>query len=350
MEVSVSGLGEFELIDRLAALVANSASPRLEIGIGDDAAAWSPMPNAMAVATTDALIEGVHFDLATTDWRDLGWKALAENVSDVAAMGCAPRYALVALGLPPSTRVADVEALYHGMRECARTFGCSVVGGDVVRAPCVVLGVTVIGESLPISTCEHGDVLLRRSRARPSDVIAVTGPLGGSAAGLRLLQSQGARAEAALSRECAEVMHELLALHRRPVPRVVAGHVLVEAGVQCAIDVSDGLVADVGHVCKQSGVDAELDATRVPVHPAVVACFGAEALELALTGGEDYELVCAGPAERIALASERLRERGEPPLIVIGTILPMRGATPEVRVIGAAGEALPLGRGGYRHF
>jgi thiamine-monophosphate kinase len=348
--LAVSGLGEFDLIDHLAALVAAPSPPRLAVGIGDDAAAWASEPNTMTVATTDALVEGVHFDLATTSWVDLGWKALAENVSDVAAMGCQPRYAFVALGLPASTPLAGLEELYRGMGECARAYGCRVAGGDVVRAPCLVLSVTLIGESLAGTGGKPEDALLRRSQARAGDVIAVTGPLGGSAAGLRLLQAgwrDGAESEAG-ARATSE--RELVRVHRRPAPRVAEGRDLVEAGVRCAIDVSDGLVADVGHICEQSHVDAELDADRVPIHPEVVSRFGPEALELALSGGEDYELVGVGPAAAIRAASERLVQRGEAPLIVIGEILPQAGPSPRVKVRTAEGETVPVARGGYRHF
>src|SRR5438309_1643085 len=140
--MAISHLGEFELIARVTALLDQNGGPSLLVGVGDDAAAWVPTPDTITVATTDALVEGVHFDLATTGWVDLGWKAMAENVSDVAAMGCQPRYALIALGLPPDPAVADVEDLYRGIAACAANYGFAVVGGDVVRAPRVVIHVT----------------------------------------------------------------------------------------------------------------------------------------------------------------------------------------------------------------
>jgi thiamine-monophosphate kinase len=352
--VAVSGLGEFDLIDRLASLVAGAPAHLLKIGIGDDAAAWETEPRTMTVATADALVEGVHFDLATTSWRDLGWKALAENVSDVAAMGCLPRYAFVTLGLPATTPVAGIEDLYRGMGDCARAYGCTVAGGDVVRAPCMTLSVTLIGTSVSVGIAEAApaDVLLRRSCAHPGDAIAVTGVLGGSAAGLKLLQ-QGWRdvAEADrmdASRGRAEGL--LVETHRRPMPRVIAGQELVAAGVRCAIDVSDGLVADVGHICEQSHLDGELIADQVPVHPAAATCFGAEALDLALSGGEDYELICVGPAARIAVASERLVARGEAPLTMIGAMRPQAGTRPQVRIRSQTGAVVPIQQGGYRHF
>src|SRR6266545_4812385 len=346
----LSGIGEFPLIDRLSGVLGVPKGGALLLGIGDDAAAWHPTPGTATVATADALVEGVHFDLATTSWTDLGWKALAENISDVAAMGCEPRYALVTLGLPGTTDPADVEALYSGMRECGEAYGCSVVGGDVVAAPQVVISVALIGESMR----GEGDVdppLLTRSAARPGDLLAVTGALGASAAGLRALaeiaKNEQAPAGGTLNRA---VIAELVKAHRRPTPRVEAGRTLVENGLRCAIDISDGLVADVGHICERSGVDAEIEAARVPTHSAVSELFPADVLELALAGGEDYELACAGRRETIERAAELLRRAGGPELTIIGKIIEGQGATPAVRVRDASGAVLPLAATGYRHF
>ena len=339
--MKLSTIGEFGLIERLSGLLRSRADGLLLHGIGDDAAAWRQSPDRLMTATTDSLVEGVHFDLNTTTWRDLGWKALAENLSDIAAMGCEPRYALVGLGLPRDTAVADVEELYAGMQECAEAFGCSVVGGDTVSAPAVFVHVTVLGESIPITG--QDEPLLTRSAARPGDVLAVTGPLGGSAAGLALLQLEGTANPPAQPAE-------LLQAHRRPVPRVTAGLTLVRSGVRCGIDVSDGLLADVGHICDCSGVDAEIDLARVPIHPRALDHFGEAAVEMALGGGEDYELACAGPEALIADASARLQAQGEPPLTVIGSITARIGDAPEVRIrMADGGVAAPRTRG-YEHF
>ncbi|MEA2642275.1 MAG: thiamine-monophosphate kinase [Chloroflexota bacterium] len=335
-----SELGEFGLIERLTATLGAAPGAQLVLGIGDDAAAWTPTPGTLTVATTDALVEGVHFDLATTGWRDLGWKALAQNVSDVAAMGCAPRYALVALGLEGDPAVADVEALYAGMDACARAYGCAIIGGDVVRAPCVMISITLLGESVPIATGKSRP-LLERGAARPGDQLAVTGPLGGSAAGLRVLSRDGATADADDS---------LVVAHRRPQPRVGAGQALVEAGVRCALDVSDGLVADVGHICERSGVDAEIEAARIPLFAEAQTRFPADALAMALAGGEDFELVCAASPEALARASRLLAARGESPLMMIGHIVERAGERPMVRVRGPDGSLRPVVVGGWQHF
>lgn len=341
--MSLSRVGEFHLIDRLAGVLGRPNAPGLLLGIGDDAAVWRPTPGTVTVATADALVQGVHFDLATTSWKDLGWKALAENVSDVAAMGCEPRYALVALALPSDVDPADVEALYVGIKECADAYRCAVVGGDVVSSPNVAISITLIGESLPGNAGASDEPpLLTRSAARPGDVLAVTGALGASAAGLRLLRPPPLANPPPVA--------DLIDAHRRPTPRVAAGRALVQAGIRCAIDVSDGLVADVEHICERSDVDAEIDAARVPVHPAAEAMYPGDALELALTGGEDYELVCAGSEPNIERASGLLRAAGEPDLTIIGRVLPRHGDRAAVRVRGNSGDTLALKQRGYQHF
>lgn len=337
--MKISEVGEFGLIARLATLLGNDPHDSLVLGIGDDAAVWQTAGDRLVAATTDSLVEGVHFDLATTSWLDLGWKALAENLSDIAAMGCNPRYALIGLGIPAEAEVADAEALYAGLAECGRAFGCLVVGGDTVRSPLLIIHVTVLGESVPV---RRGDrPLLTRSAAQPGDLIAVTGPLGASAAGLLLLRNE----------TTADPQDEtLLKSHRRPMPRVRAGIALVEVGVRCGIDVSDGLLADVGHICERSRVDAEVEATRVPVHPAARGRFGEAALGLALRGGEDYELVCVASRNTLAAASAAIVDLGEPPLTVIGSIMNMEGDRAAVHLVTPDGERMTEVDGGYQHF
>ena len=309
--MTISSVGEFALIDRLKRSSTGTVLI-LVVGIGDDAAAWQPTPGTLTVATTDALIEGVHFDLSTTSWADLGWKALAENVSDVAAMGCRPRYALIALGLPDGVAVGSMEELYRGLQECATAFGCHVVGGDVVASPSVIISVTLLGESLPTSRGDDAPPCLGGQRlARRCD--SNHGPA--RRFGRRLAYPPRRHAPP----RCG---------HRRASPSPLApdaprrgGLALVEAGVRCAIDVSDGLVADVQHICERSGLDAEIQAESVPVHGAARAVFSGASLDMALSGGEDYELVCTGSAQTLARASDILVSRGEPPLVTLGRIV-----------------------------
>jgi thiamine-monophosphate kinase len=346
---SVAELGEFGLIARLAHTLAvpraPALAPGLKVGIGDDAAVWAPTPGTWSVITTDALVEGVHFRLSTTDWYDLGWKSLAVNLSDVAAMGARPRYAVVCLGVPGDVAVSAIDAFGRGLAHVGARYDCALVGGDTVAAPCATISVTVVGETRPAPPgCEPP--LLRRSAGRVGDAVAVTGALGGSAGGLRLLESGDAGTSAPVDAATAEALR---AAHRRPTPRVIEAAVLLELGVRCGMDVSDGLLGDAAHLAAASGVGVVLEAARVPIAPALVATFPDEALALALGGGEDYELLCAGPPDALEAAVASFAEHGGAPLTIIGRLVAAPADGPPVQVVDAAGAPLSIA-GGFRHF
>ena len=332
----VRELGEFGLIERLSrrvsaspAAASHSSEPpvRVRVGIGDDAAVWDAA-GASEVLTTDTIVEGTHFTLATTGWNDLGWKALATNLSDVAAMGAAPGVAVVTLGLPPDTAVEDVDALYDGLVDAAATFGASVAGGDVVASPTLFITIALTG------VLEREPML--RSAAQPGDLVAVTGALGASAAGLAVLQgatiAEGADAEA------------LRTAHRRPWPRVAEGAALAAAGVRSAMDITDGLVDDLGKLCTAAGRAARIEAACVPVHPAALAAFPADALAMALNGGEDYELLFAAPPRLMASLGSELACG----IHVVGEIF--SGQPGEIVVIDATGQPVTPPRKGWDHF
>ncbi len=313
--MNVSDIGEFGLIERLAKAVGASNPEALIVGIGDDAAAWR-VDDAVMLATTDTLVEGVHFLPGRTPWADLGWKALAVNVSDIAAMGGEPQYALVTLALPPQMPVKDVDALYDGLRECGREYGVAVAGGDVVRAPQVMVSVALLGRA----ELDAGGSprLMRRDAAGAGYAIAVTGTLGGSAAGLRRLKD-GAPADDPLVRA-----------HLRPRPPLAAARRAAALGVPCAIDISDGLLQDLGHVCDMSGLGAVVRA--MPLSGELRDAYPEEALALACTGGEDYELVFVAPRETL----EALR----PEITVIGEMV--EDAERRARLVDASGEEVRL--------
>lgn len=336
----VSDLGEFGLIARLAALLEPSGpapgDAALLVGIGDDAAAWRPSPGACQVVTTDLLVAGVHFDLRTTSWRDLGWKAIAENLSDLAAMAARPRQLLIALALADDPLVAEIEDLYRGMRACAERYGAQIVGGDTSSAPVTLIAVTAIGES--------DGPLLRRSAGRPGDLLAVTGALGGSAGGLLVLQGQACPAPADAA--------ELVALHRRPTPRVAEALVLARAGVRCGLDVSDGLLGDTAHICEQSGLGALLYYDQLPAPAALQRAFPEAWRDLALGGGEDYELLVAAPPEVLAAARAALQAETGTPLTVVGELTPppREPERPLVRVVDGAGREVQPRARSWVHF
>ncbi|MCA9880064.1 MAG: thiamine-phosphate kinase, partial [Thermomicrobiales bacterium] len=279
-ERRVSDIGEFGLIALLAAALPPDVrqSEALQLGIGDDAAVWQPSPGATVVITTDSLVEEIHFRLDWTDWESLGHKALAVNISDLAAMGATPKLAVVTLGLRGSERVADLVALYAGMGDVAHRYGLVIAGGDIVRSPHgLALHITALGELL-------GGERLTRSGAQPGDIIAVTGTLGASAAGLQLLADADARRRAATA-------DLLVQAHLRPEPRVALGQMLREQGATAAMDLSDGLLGDLPKILAASGVAAEIDLRDVPVAAAVRALFPEQWLTFATRGGEDYELL-----------------------------------------------------------
>jgi thiamine-monophosphate kinase len=269
------------------------------------------------------MVEGVHFLPERIRWEDIGWKALAVNLSDIAAMGGTPLVALVTLALPPETHADTMDALYRGLGESAREHGAVVAGGDVVRAPQVSVTVALIGRA---AQRDGEPLLLRRSAARPGDIIAVTGTLGDSAAGLRRLQAGTPPDDPIVQR------------HTRPVPRIEAGRAAVEAGVRCGIDVSDGLLQDVGHVCEMSNAGAVLRAADVPLSDSLRAAFPDDALELACTGGEDYELLLIGPAPAVSRV---------PDVTVIGEIVE---GPPRATLLDSSGNEIKFARTGWDAF
>ena len=338
----VEDLGEFELIAALEAAVEGRNAALLErlrargvsvrLGIGDDAAAWTH-PEGATVSTTDTMVEGTHFARRTTGWRDLGWKAMASNLSDVAAMGCEPSLALVTLGLRGDVSVDGLKSMYAGMMDACERFGGALVGGDVVRSDVFFVVVALEG------TAEAGAVVMSRSAARAGDLVAVTGDLGASAGGLRILLDPAGAVGAAARRRLVE-------RHNRPTPRVAEGLALRDAGVRCAMDVSDGLAADLAKLCAASGAAAVVRADAVPTDPALRAAFPDEWLSMALGGGEDYELLFCADKRTMESARGRLGDG----MAVIGEIEPRREGEPRVRVIGADGEPIDAGRGGWEHF
>ena len=293
--------GEFEAIDRIARLL--SSPPPGQTWIGDDAAVL-PAPAGHLLFAADALVEGVHADLSLTTLADFGWKAIAVNVSDIAAMGGDPGHAVVTVAGPPGT---DLDALYRGLAAASSAFACPIVGGDLTNAPLIVITVAVTG-------AVDGEPVLR-SGARNGDGIWVTGPLGASAHSLSRLRA-GDR--------------DGVDAYRRPVARVAEGRAARLAGATAMIDVSDGLVADLGHILDASHVGCALD--RVPVAP------GASEAD-ALGGGEDYELVFTAP-ERVDVAGA-FAQAGLRPPVRIGVCT----GDPTVRTLRGA----PMPAGGWTH-
>ncbi|MFC1937188.1 thiamine-phosphate kinase [Chloroflexota bacterium] len=333
--MKVSEIGEFGLIDLFARMAYGArnkqsrAWQQLIAGIGDDTAAWRG-DTSIQLATTDLLIQGVHFPDNVISWEGLGWRAMAANLSDIAAMGGLPLYALVSLALPGHTEVDDVTALYRGMIELADQHGVAIVGGDTSSAPLVSITLTILGSA---AQNKH---ILTRSAAKVGDKVAVTGYLGTAAAGLKMIMRQ-LRFDPATA-DC------LKKAFFNPCPRIAEGQILVEHGVRAAIDISDGLISDLKHICKGSWVGARIEVDRVPVRPEVRDSFGEEALQLALSGGEDYELLFTAEAHVI----DGIKKVTSCPVTTIGEIVADKANI--IFLVDREGKPFELTRAGWEHF
>ncbi len=325
--------GEFGLIAGLAEIF-GAAPWGVVLGIGDDCAALDQQGPDYLLWTMDTLLEGVHFDLGYTSLRQLGRKSLAVNLSDIAAMGGVPQYALLSLGWPPHRDLEQALEVGRGLGEMAGAYGVAVIGGDTVASPGgVAITVAVLGR------VPKGE-MLTRAGAGTGDGIYVTGPLGEAAAGLEALRRGLALPEA--------VRAPLARAHLDPTPQVAAGRLLAAKGLATAlIDLSDGVASDLGHICRQSRVGARLEAQAVPLTPGVLAVAAAlkqDPLSLALAGGEDYQLLFTSP-QPAALLTRTFAEAGLPPPLRLGVVVEGQ----EVVLQGPSGERVITG-GGYDHF
>ncbi|OGP82646.1 MAG: thiamine-phosphate kinase [Deltaproteobacteria bacterium RBG_13_65_10] len=342
--MKLSDLGEFGLIDRIAKL-SGAADPRVICGIGDDCAVIeSGTPGKVLLVTTDLLVEGIHFRRHTTTPRLLGRKALAANLSDVAAMGGSPHVFTVSLAVRPNMSVAWVESLYDGIEERADEAEVSLVGGDTAAtSDTTVISVTLLGE------CPKAEVIYRHG-ARPGDSIYVTGAPGESAAGLAIVtaEAMGNLQATALGDEEREDFDRLRLRHLDPEPRLQAGRMLASRHWATAmIDVSDGLAADLGRILERSGAGARVEAARLPISvPLRAACerLALDPLDLALGGGEDYELLFTAPPD---LGEEALSRSLGIPVSWIGVITEGLG---DLRVVDPSGRERPLEARGFEHF
>ena len=329
---SRGALSEDALIAQLRDLIeSRPGNGRILNHIGDDAAVWQPSRSHRSVVTTDALIENVHFRRDTMPLGDIGRRAMASNISDLAAMGARPVWATVALGLPDTVSDADVLELYRGMLDVAVRHRCALAGGDTTRAGQLCICITATGEV-------RATHIKGRGGARPGDIAVVTGPLGGSRAGLHLADNVTMIPE--------NLRDEALAAHRRPEPRVAEGRWLAAStNVHAMMDISDGLSTDLQRMAVRSGCAAIVDG--VPVAPsarAMAEALGEDPQAYALAGGEDYELLAAIAPRAFPYLSAQFAKRFKRPLIAVGRfregsgLFARRGATEE-----------PLAASGWDH-
>lgn len=334
-------LGEFALIARLTAHLP-SASGVIH-GVGDDAAVMDCPSESYLVATCDALVEGRHFLRAHATAEQIGRRALAVNLSDLAAMGADPRFALVSLILPHATDPTWLDDLYHGLQLEAEQFGAAIVGGNIAATDGpLIVDITLLGFATPGKT-------VMRSGARVGDRLCVTGTLGAAAAGLLSLMEPQPPAHRTLGR----ALHDVQAAQRVPQPRVAEGRTLAASDLATAmIDISDGLAADLGHLCECSGVGAVVEVAALPISAStarVATAYQRTPLDLALFGGEDYELLFTVPRDSVEQALGVIRAAGGTAR-AIGWVIAAEGepSTP-MRLRLPDGSEHPLAARGWDH-
>jgi thiamine-monophosphate kinase len=333
----IADLGEFPLIDRIAQIIATDQADIL-VGVGDDVAVLAIGNDQLLLATVDSQVEGVHFLRHLSTAYQLGRRALAINLSDIAAMGGQPKFALISLALPKDTEVAWVEDLYRGLRAEADRYRVSIVGGNMARSPdSICVDVTLLGQV-------KQEQLLLRTGARPGDRVLVTGQLGQAAAGLKLALDP-ALPLASTERET------LLARYLTPEPRLSESAVIARSAQATAmLDVSDGLSSDVGHICDQSGVGVRIWADALPVSLAVrrmAELTGTPWWQLALAGGEDFELCFTTSPDVAEELSATVLQKTGTPVTEVGEILPVEQGR---RLVLPDGQEVTLEPSGWEHF
>jgi thiamine-monophosphate kinase len=334
--MDISEMGEFSLIAGIRQRMEGKYPPEVVRGIGDDCAVLRPQADMDWVITTDTQVEDVHFRRVWLTPYQIGWRAMAVNLSDIAAMGAQPFGALAALALPATTPKAFFEELFDGLCDLGLRFDCPLIGGNLSQDPArLTLTLTVLGR------VPRGKAVLR-GKARPGDDIWVSGQLGGSTAGLRTFLHAVPVVES--------VRIALQQRYAQPQPRVREGLFLgAVEGLTGMIDLSDGLAGDLGHICEESGVGAEIVAEAVPIASGVqevAAALGEDGLQYALSGGEDFELCCTAAPGTLWPIVETFRQQFGLELTRLGAITPR----PELRLIRVDGSHTPLSPQAYTHF
>ncbi len=330
--MNVSELGEFDLIDRISSIIGPPGEDVL-VGIGDDAALVIH-DRSEVLLTTDTLVENVHF----TDKipaRAIGFKAVAVSISDIAAMGGRPKSILISLSLPGHTKVETVDEIYEGMVDCARRFDTSIVGGNMSKASEIVINVTVTGTVVP-------KYLRRRSTAAAGDSILVTGSLGGSAAGMQAIEKGKIKL-------AEQGNTNLLNRYLYPIARIDESRTLAKLGSKAVADISDSLYLDLSNICLASNVGAAVDVTKIPIASEakeLEKVIDVDPLDLAISGGEDYELLLTAPKENVKKMMEHLFNDTGTQLSEIGEIV----SGSEVRFIDPTNVKKDFEISGFDHF
>lgn len=334
----IEEIGEFGLIEKITRLIQTKQArdDKIIAPVGDDAAVVATGPGIYTILTTDSLIQNVHFKMETITPFALGYKALAINLSDVAAMAGAPKYALVSLGLPTKTEVEFVEEMYKGMLDCGSRYGVRMVGGDTSRAAILIINVVLFGE-VELS------FLRRRNEARVGDKILVTGQLGASAAGLALIL------EPTLLKNT-EQEDILINAHFFPTPRIKEAQIASKEGARAMEDISDGLASEIWHISEESQVGARIFSERIPIAQGVqdiASRTNRSGIELALFGGEDYEIVFTAPEAMADKIKAKVEVETQTVVTDIGEIVSEKEG---LSLVDEKGRVSKISAFGYEHF
>lgn len=328
-QIKINEVGEFGLIDLIKKKIL-SKDRQVVVNIGDDAAVIKSLPDRLLIFTTDTLVERIHFDLSYFSFEEIGWKAMAANLSDIAAMGGLPRYALVTMGLPESMRAEDVLSIYKGASKIARKYNCKIIGGDT----------TLVPKDLFISIALLGEVekkfLVTRSGAKKGDLICVTGKLGEAQAGLEYLKKYG-RQKFSLARK-----------HLQPNPRINEARILVKnLKINSMIDISDGLSSELFHLADESRLGALIYEQNIPISPKclkLASFLNKTPLAWALSSGEEYELLFTfGKKDQAKIG----KIKSKVSVSVIGEMVDKRDG---VKLIHKSGRMKDLRKVGFVHF
>jgi len=334
--MQIKDLGEFGTIDIINKLISSNrassgsvsqSARNILVDTGDDTAAWSPY-ETIELITTDTVVQGIHFTLDTISWHDLGWKSLAANISDIASMGGSPSYAVITLGLPGTTDISDIKELYRGIFAISDQYGVSIIGGDMVKAKEAFITIALTGSI-------HKTPLMRTT-ASPGDLIAVSGYIGNSAGGLKLIQESPVVSE--------EASQYLIKMHQQPIPQVSSGRLILDYGLTTAMDISDGLSDDLSKLCLASGVSATLHLDQIPIHILLKSTFPNEYINLALYGGEDYHILFTGTHDKVAQIITKMPDGAA----IIGEIT--HGVPGQVTLVYQNGDQIVSSRKGWDHF
>jgi len=333
--LKINEIGEFGLIESIKKDCITSLKGVVK-GIGDDCAVFHSSPGRVLLLTTDMLAEDIHFLRNTITPHQLGWKAIAVNLSDIAAMGGRPLVALISLAVPAQTEVEEIKELYRGMSDICGLYGVNIVGGDTVASPDnLIINVSLVGDA-------NEQEVLYRSGARPGDKIYLTGTVGDSSAGLSILRHEISAPES--------LRGHFIKAHNEPEPLIETGKMIAGSRLASAmIDLSDGLLSDLGHICEESEVGALLDRTTIPLSQelkSLAAHAGFDPLDFALSGGEDYGLLVTVPEANSREFERAYKKKRLTPIFMIGAIRQEAG----IRITNADGSVEELAPKGFDHF